>query len=120
MSGCVLIVDDDAAFRRLANRLMAGAGLTVAGEAADAAAALAIAQATRPDGILVDVGLPDRDGVDVARELAALPWGPRVLLTSSDADAQPDGHGAAARVARLPFVPKQDLPNAGLATLLGS
>lgn len=116
MSGSVLIVDDDPKFRRLARRILAGAGLTVVAEAADAQAAVIAANASKPDGILVDVGLPDRDGLDLARELLALEWHPRVLLTSTDPDAADpvDGRGD-----MLPFLPKEDLPNAPLHTLLG-
>jgi len=117
MSGSVLVVDDDPAFRRLAQRLLAAFGLAVAGEAENAAAAVAAAGALRPDAVLVDIGLPDGDGLSLALELTALPWRPRVLLTSSDADAASPADvrssGAAA------FVPKDQLPNAPLNRLLG-
>jgi CheY-like chemotaxis protein len=115
MTGSVLIVDDDPRFRRLAKRILTGAGLTVVAEAADAATAVVAANASKPDGILVDIGLPDRDGLDLARELLGLGWHPRVLLTSSDPEAGDpvDGRGDS-----LPFLPKEDLPNAPLRVLL--
>jgi DNA-binding NarL/FixJ family response regulator len=117
MTRSVLVVDDDPAFRSLAHRVLAAFDLAVSGEAGTAAAAIAAAGVLRPDGVLVDVGLPDRDGFAVARELAALPWRPRVVLTSSDADAATasdvDRSGAEA------FVPKDQLPNAALDELLG-
>jgi len=116
MSGSVLVVDDDPAFRRVAHGLLASFGLAVAGEAGTAAAALAAAAALRPDPALVDVRLPDRDGVALARELTALPWHPRVVLTSNNADAatrrEVRDSGAEA------FVPKVELPNAALGELL--
>lgn len=116
MAGSVLIVDDDPIFRGLARRMIVAAGLEVVAEAATVAAALAVAGRMRPDAALVDVGLPDGDGVALARELSALPWRPRVVLTSTDADAAtPDdvrSSGAGA------FVPKDALPNAPLASLL--
>jgi DNA-binding NarL/FixJ family response regulator len=66
----------------------------------------------------VDVGLPDGDGVTLARALTELPWRPRVLLTSSDPDAatandvrRSGAHG---------FVPKSELPDAPLEQLLAS
>jgi DNA-binding NarL/FixJ family response regulator len=114
MHGSVLIVDDDPAFRRLAAEMLAAAGLTVAGEAGDAAGAVAAALALSPSAILVDVGLPDRTGADLARELLALPWRPRLLLTSADRDASQCAEGL------IRFVAKEDLPNAALGTLLGS
>lgn len=118
MGGSVLIVDDDPAFRALAGRMLRSAGLTVSGEVGDASAAIVAANTLKPDAILVDVGLPDRDGFALARDLLALPWRPRVLLTSSDADATDVVTGNSAVALR--FVPKQDLPNAPLLTLLGA
>lgn len=116
MNGSVLVVDDDPAFRRLARRLLPALGLAWAGEASSAASALAAAASLRPDGVLVDVGLPDRDGVTLAGELSALPFAPRVVLTSSDAEAananDVERSGAAA------FVPKDELPNGALEYLL--
>jgi DNA-binding NarL/FixJ family response regulator len=117
MDRSVLVVDDDPAFRDLAQRLLAAFGLVVAGEAATAAAAIAAAGSLRPGAVLVDVGLPDGNGVSLARELTALPWRPRVVLTSSDAEAATpaDVRSSGAEA----FVPKDQLPNAALGHLLG-
>jgi CheY-like chemotaxis protein len=116
MTPSVLVVDDDRAFRGLAIRMLTAAGLNVVGEADTAAAALAAAIVLKPDAALVDVDLPDRDGITLAGELRALPWPPRVLLTSVDADAvrQDDVRRTGANA----FVPKSDLPNGGLNSLL--
>jgi DNA-binding NarL/FixJ family response regulator len=115
--GSVLVVDDDPAFRRLAQRVLASFGLGVVGEAATVATALVAAASLRPAAVLVDVGLPDGDGIALAGKLVALPWHPRVLLTSSDSAAATahdvDRSGASA------FVPKDQLPNAALDQLLG-
>jgi CheY-like chemotaxis protein len=117
MNGSVLVVDDDPAFRRLAQRILTAFGFSVVGEAASAAAATAAVATLRPDGVLVDVGLPDTDGVALARELSALPWRPRIVLTSSNAEAatasEVRSSGAEA------FVPKNELPGAALGELLG-
>src|SRR5215217_72009 len=116
MAGSVLIVDDDQVFRGLARRMVVAAGLAVVAEASTVAEALAAAGRTRPDAALVDVGLPDGDGIALARELSALPWRPRVVLTSTDPDAATEDDvrrsGAAA------FIAKDALPNAPLASLL--
>ena len=115
----ILIVDDDPAFLGLATCVLEGMGIAVVARVLDAASAVPAAEATRPNGALVDVGLPDRDGVDLAYELAALPWKPTVVLTSADADA-----GRAIRLApgrpRIPFVPKDQLTNGMLPLHLGA
>ena len=118
MARSVLLIDDDPAFRRLARRALTGTGLDVVGEAGTAAAGSAAARSLKPQIMLVDVGLPDGDGVTLARELAALPWRPRVVLTSVDPDAaSPED---VRRSGAKGFVPKQDLPGAGLALLTAS
>jgi DNA-binding NarL/FixJ family response regulator len=117
MANSVLVIDDDEAFRALARRILADCGLAVAGEAGTVVAAREAAAELRPGAMLVDVMLPDGDGATLAQELAALPWGPRVLLTSSSVDAADSD-----RIVRngiVGFVPKADLPNAELNRLLG-
>lgn len=113
----VLVVDDDPEFRKLAGRLLAASGLAVVGEAGSVAAALAAAGRLKPSAALVDVELPDGDGVTLARELAALPWHPRVVLTSVNEDSTTieEARSAGAQA----FVAKPELPNAPLARLLG-
>jgi DNA-binding NarL/FixJ family response regulator len=119
MPGSVLIVDDDAAFRSLVARMLTAIGLTVAGEAGTGEAGLAAAESLRPAAALVDVGLPDKDGIELAYEIAELPWGPRVVLISSDVDAaRLDRRAADAQ--RLPFVAKAELPSVALDRLLGA
>jgi DNA-binding NarL/FixJ family response regulator len=117
MSRSVLVVDDDPVFRALARRILDAGGLVVVGEADTVATAIAAAHALKPESALVDVGLPDGNGVALARELCALPWRPSVLLTSTDQHAaSPEdvrGSGASA------FIAKDELPNAPLQRLLG-
>jgi DNA-binding NarL/FixJ family response regulator len=119
MSRSVLIVDDDRTFLSLATRVLTQAGFEVVATAEDAAGAVSAADDAKPDCALVDLGLPDREGVDLAYELAELPWRPRVVLTSTDSDAGlalnvPDGRP------RLPFIAKENLANGQLASLLAS
>jgi DNA-binding NarL/FixJ family response regulator len=117
MAASVLVVDDDPAFRALAQRIILASGLGVIGEAGTVAAATAAALDLRPDSVLLDIGLPDGDGITLARVLADLPWRPRIVLTSTDADAaSPDD---VLRSGAETFVPKADLPTVPLARLLG-
>ena len=113
----VFVVDDDPDFRRLAVRLLAASGLTVVGEAGTVATALSDADRLKPSAFLVDVELPDGDGIALARELAVLPWRPRIVLTSIDGDiiTPEEARDAGA----LAFVNKAELPNAPIARLLG-
>ncbi|MFW3169241.1 LytR/AlgR family response regulator transcription factor [Geodermatophilus sp. CPCC 206100] len=83
MTARVLIVDDHAAFRSLARRLLTAAGFQVVGEAGDAADALVAVHALDPDVVLLDVQLPDLDGFAVAEQLAGRPGAPLVVLVSS-------------------------------------
>jgi two-component system nitrate/nitrite response regulator NarL len=108
----VLIVDDDPRFRAAAVRIVRAAGLDVAGEAADGASALAAVAALEPDGVLLDVGLPDLDGFAVARRIAAGATAARVLLTSADAGAVPAR--VLAECGAVGFVPKTALPSCDL------
>ena len=117
MSCSVMVVDDDPGFLSLATRILESMGIDVVATAEDVPAAIAAANATRPDAALVDVGLPDREGIELAFELAALPWLPRVVLTSSDWDAV-GVPGARDGDRTLPFVPKEELASAKLRRLL--
>jgi DNA-binding NarL/FixJ family response regulator len=116
VTGSVLLIDDDPAFRRLARQTLSGSGLTVVGEAATAAAGSAAARSLEPEIMLVDVGLPDGDGISLAAELSALPWSPRVVLTSVDPDAASPEE--VRKSGAIGFVPKQDLPGSGLDMLM--
>lgn len=108
----VIVVDDHDAFRRQAARLLEAAGWAVVGEAHDGAGAVRLAQELRPDAVLLDVGLPDASGFEVAECLAA---GPAVLLVSSDADA-----GELARERAQPFLWKGALSTDALAAVFGA
>jgi DNA-binding NarL/FixJ family response regulator len=111
-----LLVDDDPAFRRLARRMLTAAGLDVVGEADTVATAIAAARELRPDSALIDIGLPDGNGLELAGELKALPSAPRIVLMSTDADAA--GPEDVSRCGAARFVPKVDLPLEDLDRLL--
>jgi CheY-like chemotaxis protein len=113
----VLVVDDDASFRTTAARMLRARGHPVVGEAGTVVEALEQVEALRPEAALVDVGLPDGDGFELARQFAALPWGPRVVIISSDADRA--NEAIARGVGAAGFVPKDELLGATLRRLLG-
>jgi CheY-like chemotaxis protein len=117
MPWSVLVVDDDASFRRLAATTLRSWGYSVVGEAGTFAEAIERAAALLPDAALVDIGLPDRDGFEVARALTGMPSGPRVVLISSDSDAA--NEATARRMGAAGFVPKDELLGDSLRRLLG-
>jgi DNA-binding NarL/FixJ family response regulator len=113
----VLIVDDHAAFRASARALLEAEGFEVVGEAADGGGAVEAVAALRPAIVLLDIQLPDVDGLAVAEQLAAAPDAPAVVLISS--------RNAATYGARLQdtpargFIPKSGLSGKALAALTG-
>jgi DNA-binding NarL/FixJ family response regulator len=104
----VLIVDDDPGFLEVTARILVKLGVEAVETAADATQALEVVQASRPDAVLVDIGLPDRHGIDLAYELSELPWRPRVVLTSGDSDAILAVDPRAGRP-EFPFLGKEEL-----------
>ena len=85
----LLVVDDHNLFRRgLVALLGQDPGLQVVGEAGDAAQAMRLAPALRPDVILLDNHLPGVTGVDAIRGLREVSPSSRVLMLTVSEDAQ--------------------------------
>jgi len=116
MALTVLVVDDDDGFRKLVSRMLTSWGLTVLGEAGTSAEGLMRSTELRPDVVLVDVGLPDGDGFALTHKIVALPWQPRVVVISSDADRA--NAAAALEAGAAGFVAKEELPGAPARTLI--
>ena len=68
MAERVLIVEDDGGVRRMLERSLAKEGFEVSA-AADGAAALALAERSAPDLVVLDVAMPGLSGIDVCRRL---------------------------------------------------
>jgi DNA-binding NarL/FixJ family response regulator len=105
MSMRCLLVDDNGAFLEAARILLAGQGLTVAGTASNTAEALLQVNALRPDVAVVDVGLGDESGFDLARHLAR--EGIPVIMISTDTDA--DYSDLVSESSAAGFLPKIEL-----------
>ena len=84
----VVVADDQELVRAGFCVILEAAGFTVAGEAADGAAAVALAASERPDVVLMDVRMPVMDGLEATRLItAAGPGTPKVvILTTFDLD----------------------------------
>ena len=115
----VLIVDDSAPFRLTARALLEARGYAIAGTAADGAGALDAFAELRPDAVLLDVNLPDMDGMAVSRALTAGLNGaaPAVVLVSTVDRAALDG--AVDTCGARGFLPKSELASPRLIALLG-
>jgi DNA-binding NarL/FixJ family response regulator len=106
----VLIVDDHAGFRASARRMLECDGFEVVGEAADGAEAVEAARELLPDVVLVDVGLPDCDGRDLADELGTNAHVAVVLISSRD-DVESGGEA-------LGFIPKDRLSGRAIKAMM--
>jgi DNA-binding NarL/FixJ family response regulator len=114
----ILIVDDNAGFRIQARALLAADGFDVVGESIDGASGLAAARALRPDLVLLDIGLPDVEGFEVAQALADDGPPPLVVLTSS---REASAYGPRLTASRaLGFIPKDELSGAAIRALARS
>ncbi|WP_375475763.1 response regulator [uncultured Jatrophihabitans sp.] len=80
----VLIVDDQqllrAGFRVI---LDSEPGIEVVGEAADGSAVLSAVRSTRPDVVLMDIRMPELDGLSATEQLMATPDPPRVVVLTT-------------------------------------
>ena len=81
----VLVIDDEAQIRRFLRLTLEGAGFRVT-EAATAELGLGAAAAARPDGIVLDLGLPDMDGTAALAQLREWSQVPVLVLTVRDAE----------------------------------
>jgi two-component system alkaline phosphatase synthesis response regulator PhoP len=77
----VLVVEDELKIARLVRDYLHQAGFAVL-EAADGISALALARAEKPDMIVLDLGLPHLDGLDVTRRLRETSSVPIIMLTA--------------------------------------
>jgi two-component system, OmpR family, alkaline phosphatase synthesis response regulator PhoP len=82
----ILVVEDEMKIARLVRDYLRSAGFEVV-VAGDGEAALASARATKPDLVILDLGLPGRDGLEVTREIRRSSSTPIVILTARGDEA---------------------------------
>jgi DNA-binding NarL/FixJ family response regulator len=110
-----LLVDDNRSFLETARGLLNRQGVTIAGIASSTAEALRQASALQPDVAVVDIGLGDESGFDLARHLAAA--GIAVIMISTSAEA--DYADLIRESPAAGFLPKAELSAGGIRRVLG-
>ncbi len=78
----IVIADDESLIRMDLRQMLTGLGYLVVGEAADGQTAVNVARETRPDVVIMDIKMPQLDGIEAARQLTAEGIAPVVLLTA--------------------------------------
>jgi DNA-binding NarL/FixJ family response regulator len=116
MAGRAIVVDDHAAFRASARRLLELTGYEVVAEAGDGASGLALARAFEPELVLLDVALPDMSGLDVADALASGPSAVVLVSSRDPADLSRRARDSGA----VGFISKEQLSEETLRALLGA
>jgi DNA-binding NarL/FixJ family response regulator len=113
----VIVVDDHPLARRAASALIdASATLELIGAAASGAEALELADRLRPDVMIMDVRMPELDGIATTRLLLARHPGVRVVLVSTGRISDlPPGIGDCGAAG---FLSKQDLTLDNLTALI--
>jgi DNA-binding NarL/FixJ family response regulator len=116
MKETVLVVDDHGGFRASVRELLEAEGFVVVGEAVDAASGIEAVRRLRPDIVLLDIQLPDFNGVVASKRMAALNGSSAIVLTSSRdvSDCAGDLHESPARG----FIPKSELSGLAIRELL--
>jgi len=113
----VLIVDDHEVFRASARALLQASGFDVIGEAAGGMDAIEAVSRLHPEIVVLDIQLPDLDGLAVAERLAEAPDPPAVVLVSGR-EAATYGPRLSQTSARG-FISKSELSGKALAALVG-
>ncbi|MGK3990342.1 AAA family ATPase [Sorangium sp. So ce136] len=101
----VLVVDDQAENRAVLRDMLAPLGFVVV-EASGGGEALALASARRPDLVVMDLVMPELDGVETTRRLRKLPGFASVPVIASSASASEVDRARGAGVGCTDFLPK--------------
>ena len=82
----VLLADDHSIVRRGLRGLLEAAGLTVVAEAADGLEAVRLCEEHQPDIVILDIGMPKLNGIEVAARAQKLDRPPGVIILSVHGD----------------------------------
>ena len=85
----VLLIDDNEPFRRSLHRTLVGAGHEVT-DASDGRVALREYRRDRPDLVITDLVMPEKEGLETIRELRTLDPGVKIIAISGDGSGAPN------------------------------
>jgi DNA-binding NarL/FixJ family response regulator len=111
----ILIVDDHPAFRQAARAILEAEGFDVVGEAVNGTEAFEAVERLQPDLVLLDIGLPDLDGLDVSARMTTRDRSLAVVLTSSRDACDYPRH--LERSGARGFIPKDEISGAAVAAI---
>jgi len=77
-----VIADDESIIRMDLKEMLTNLGYLVIGEAGDGRSAVSLARELRPDLVIMDIKMPDMDGIEAARILTEEEIAPVILLTA--------------------------------------
>jgi DNA-binding NarL/FixJ family response regulator len=101
----ILVVEDNEPFRRfIASTLRDRKNFNVIGEACDGLKAVQQAEALQPDLILLDIGMPELNGLDAARQISHLAPNARIIFLTQE--SSPDVVGEALSLGAWGYVAK--------------
>jgi DNA-binding NarL/FixJ family response regulator len=81
----IVIAEDNSLLRGVLRDALEEAGMSVVGEAADGVEAVEVAERTRPDVVVMDMRMPNVDGIEATEQIAAATWAmPVVVLSAYD------------------------------------
>jgi len=78
----IVIADDESIIRMDLKEMLTNLGYLVIGEAGDGRSAVSLARELRPDLVIMDIKMPDMDGIEAARILTEEEIAPVILLTA--------------------------------------
>jgi DNA-binding NarL/FixJ family response regulator len=116
MGESILVVDDHQGFRSSARELLEAEGFEVVGEAVDAASGIEATRTLHPDIVLLDVQLPDVDGIEASAQISAVN-GETVIVLISACDPV-DFSRALLESPAVGFIPKSELSGDALRELV--
>ena len=79
----VLIIDDSTFLRQILRDILEKHGLSVVGEAVDGEAGLTMFAELKPDAVILDIGLPGIDGIEVTRKIMEMDGNAKIVICSA-------------------------------------